>query len=174
MHRRARDAGRRGAQEGAGRGNRGRGCQGRRSPHSRKSRFETGLIDYFLLKDPTGGGAHVTVRDVRAAAEPANSSWSTELSTGTRDAQLRAAPCASIPRGQGAWDALGPPPWAGARRSPRGACGCGEGGACELGGCGPGSPRRIRGSASLASAPSPPPRPLLATALCQCSPRHRM
>ena len=37
---RARDAGRRAAQEGAGRGNRGRGCQGRRSPRSRKSRFK--------------------------------------------------------------------------------------------------------------------------------------
>lgn len=51
-------AGREGAeelQEGAGRGNRGRGCQGRQ-PHQSKVRFKDGLIDYFL-KDPTGGGA---------------------------------------------------------------------------------------------------------------------
>lgn len=35
----------------------GGGCQGRRAPVVESPVLRTGLIDYFLLKDPAGGGA---------------------------------------------------------------------------------------------------------------------
>lgn len=43
---------------GRGKGQRGEGgCQGRQAPVVESPVLRTGLIDYFLLKDPAGGGA---------------------------------------------------------------------------------------------------------------------
>ena len=67
----------------------------------------------------------MTVRDVRAAAEPAKLKLVERIvNKGTRDAQLRAAPCASIPRGPRApGTALGPHPGLEPGEGVEGACG---------------------------------------------------
>lgn len=53
----ARDAGHQAAREGAGRGNEGGGVRDAEAPVVESPVLRTGLIDYFLLKDPVGGGA---------------------------------------------------------------------------------------------------------------------
>ena len=68
----------------------------------------------------------MTVRDVRAAAEPAKLKLVERIvNKGTRDAQLRAAPCSGIPRGPRApGTALGPHPGLDPGAGVEGAGGC--------------------------------------------------
>ncbi|XDC69225.1 hypothetical protein R6Z07F_000398 [Ovis aries] len=80
-----------------------------------------------------GRRGHVTVRDVRAAAEPAKLKLVDRIvNKGTRDAQLRAAPCASIPRGpREPGTALGPHPGLEPGEGVEGACGSASVGVSE-------------------------------------------
>lgn len=68
----------------------------------------------------------MTVRDVRAAAEPAKLKLVERIvNKGTRDAQLCAAPCASIPRVPRApWSAPRPHLGLEPGKGVEGACGC--------------------------------------------------